>query len=157
MSAEKPHIIITDSNGQEQSDSYQNNIFENVSEQQEKLFCRVTSSDNQPKNQQPNVEAIPQQEMQYQECNENMQDPYSSPVSPSVMPQQGLYDTPQTVSAPQNIVQPAMSNSNTLQAARRTETNISSYLLSSRDGRLQCVFNVHCSGKCQCRQPFFCK
>ena len=77
------------SNGQEQSDSYQNSIFENVSEQQEKLFCRVTSSDNQPKNQQPNVEAIPQQEMQYQECNENMQDPYLSSVSPNVMPQQG--------------------------------------------------------------------
>ena len=140
MSAEKPHITITDSNGQKQSDPYQDSIFENVSEQQEKLFCRVTSSDNQPKNQQPNVEAIPQQEMQYQECNENMQDPYSSPVSPSVMPQQGLYNmpayqtglssmisapnampqqglynTPQTVSAPQNIVQPAMSNSNTLQ------------------------------------------
>lgn len=62
MSTEKPQIIITNSNGQEQSDSYQNSIFENVSEQQEKLFCRVTSSDNQPKNQQPNVEAIPQQE-----------------------------------------------------------------------------------------------
>ena len=59
MSTEKPQIIITNSNGQEQSDSYQNSIFENVSEQQEKLFCRVTSSDNQPKNQQPNVEAIP--------------------------------------------------------------------------------------------------
>lgn len=72
MSTEKPQIIITNSNGQEQSDSYQNSIFENVSEQQEKLFCRVTSSDNQPKNQQPNVEAIPQQEMQYQECNENI-------------------------------------------------------------------------------------
>ena len=56
MSTEKPQIIITNSNGQEQSDSYQNSIFENVSEQQEKLFCRVTSSDNQP-----NVEAIPQQ------------------------------------------------------------------------------------------------
>lgn len=138
MSTEKPQIIITNSNGQEQSDSYQNSIFENVSEQQEKLFCRVTSSDNQPKNQQPNVEAIPQQEMQYQECNENMQDPYLSSVSPNVMPQQGSYNVPayqtgpssmisapnampqqgtynipQTVSAPQNIVQPAMSNSNT--------------------------------------------
>lgn len=89
MSTEKPQIIITNSNGQEQSDSYQNSIFENVSEQQEKLFCRVTSSDNQP-----NVEAIPQQEMQYQECNENMQDPYLSPVSPNVMPQQGSYNMP---------------------------------------------------------------
>lgn len=142
MSAEKPHIIITNSNGQEQSDSYQNSIFENVSEQQEKLFHFMgnPSLANQPKNQQPAVEAMPQQEMQYQECNENMQDPYLSPVSPNVMPQQGswnmpayqtglsqmistpntvpqqgLYNTPQTMSVPQNIVQPAMSNSNTLQ------------------------------------------
>ena len=117
LSAEKPHIIITDSNGQEQSDSYQNSIFENVSEQQEKLFHFIgnPSLANQPKNQRPNVEAIPQQEMQYQECNENMQDPYLSPVSPNVMPQQGTYNIPQTVSAPQNIVQPSMSNFNTLQ------------------------------------------
>ncbi|WP_443720050.1 hypothetical protein, partial [Ruminococcus callidus] len=147
MSTEKPQIIITNSNGQEQSDSYQNSIFENVSEQQEKLFCRVTSSDNQPKNQQPNVEAIPQQEMQYQECNENMQDPYLSSVSPNVMPQQGSYNVPayqtgpssmisapnampqqgtynipQTVSAPQNIVQPAMSNSNTQQQGEQKQT-----------------------------------
>ena len=70
MSAEKLHIIITDSNGQKQSDSYQNSIFENVSEQQEKLFHFIgnPSLANQPKNQRPNVEAIPQQEMQYQEC-----------------------------------------------------------------------------------------
>lgn len=142
MSTEKPQIIITNSNGQEQSDSYQNSIFENVSEQQEKLFCRVTSSDNQP-----NVEAIPQQEMQYQECNKNMQDPYLSSVSPNVMPQQGSYNVPayqtepssmisapnampqqgtynipQTVSAPQNIVQPAMSNSNTQQQGEQKQT-----------------------------------
>ena len=37
-------------------------------------------------------------------------------LSPDVMPQQGLYNnTSQTMSAPQNVVQPAMSNSNMLQ------------------------------------------
>ena len=41
MSTEKPQIIITNSNGQEQSDSYQNSIFENVSEQQENCFVEL--------------------------------------------------------------------------------------------------------------------
>lgn len=89
MSAGKPHIKITDSNGQEQSDFCQDGVFVNISEQQEKLFHFMgnPSLANQPKNQQPAVEAMPQQEMQYQECNENMQDPYLSSVSPNVMPQ----------------------------------------------------------------------
>lgn len=38
MSLKKPNIIITDSNGQKQSDSYQDDIFINTSEQQGKLF-----------------------------------------------------------------------------------------------------------------------
>ena len=156
-------------NGQKQSDSYQDDVFINTSEQQGKLFHFMgnTSFANQPKNQQVAIEAVPQQEMQCQEYNENMQvpalqDPYLSPVSPNVMsqqgswnmtsagvmsayptyqaepspmilppdvtPQQGLYNnTPQTMSVSQNIVQPAMSNSNVLQQGEQKQTYCHTY------------------------------
>ena len=40
-------------------------------------------------------------------------------------------------------------------AAWRTKTNLSSYLLSSNHGRFQCVCDICCSSKFQCRQPLF--
>ena len=99
MRAKRPHVLITESNKSEQPDSNHDKLFIDVSKQSDELFQYQgnTSSDDQYKNQQLDTETVSQQGLY------NMLQQYS------------FNNAFQPVLLPQNMVQPAISNSNTLQ------------------------------------------
>ena len=130
MRAKRPHVLITESNKSEQPDSNHDKLFIDVSKQSDELFQYQgnTSSDDQYKNQQLDTETVSQQGL-YSVPSADMEQTFQTGMPPAIptsttIPQQNLYNMPQQYSfnnafqpvlLPQNMVQPAISNSNTLQ------------------------------------------
>lgn len=130
MRAKRPHVLITDLNKSEQPDSNHDKLFIYVPEQSDELFQYQgnTPSDNQYKNQQPDTETVSQQGL-YNMPSADVEQTFQAGMPPAIptsttIPQQNLYNMPQRYSfnnafqpvlLPQNMVQPAISNPNTLQ------------------------------------------
>ena len=122
MCAKRTHVVITESNKSEQPDSNHDKLFIDVSKQSDELFQYQgnTSSDDQYKNQQLDTETVSQQGL-YSVPSADMEQTFQTGMPPAIptsttMPQQYSFNNAfQTVLPPQNMVQPAISNPNTLQ------------------------------------------
>ena len=170
MRAKRPHVLITESNKSEQPDSNHDKLFIDVSKQSDELFQYQgnTSSDDQYKNQQLDTETVSQQGL-YNMPSADVEQTFHAEMPPVIptsttISQRNLYNMPQQYSF-NNAFQPVFTASKYgttsnikfqyAAAAWRTKTNLSSYLLPSNHGRFQCVCDICCSSKFQCRQPLF--
>ena len=156
MRAKRTHVVITESNKSEQPDSNHDKLFIDVSKQSDELFQYQgnTSSDDQYKNQQLDTETVSQQGL-YSVPSADMEQTFQTGMPPAIPTSTFIQQRISTCVTASKYGTTSNIKFQYAAAAWRTKTNLSSYLLSSNHGRFQCVCDICCSSKFQCRQPLF--